>query len=265
MNERARSGASGVRGRLLHGVVLVLAFAIPLDSARAQTVEPVALELVLAIDTSTSVDGREFLLQREGLAAAFRHQRVQSAIASLGPGGMAVTVLAWAGEGQQQRLTPWVKVTGAASANAFADRIAAFRRPFKGFTDIGGALRAATREILNNRFRGAVLKIDVSGDGTSDTGSPAPARDTAVDSGITINGLAIHTEEYDLGTLARIDLERHFTQEVIGGPGAFYMEAESFADFAEAIRRKLVREIAGDAFAAQSNRNPTARGAPKLK
>jgi len=215
----------------------------------AQQSQPVALELVLAIDTSTSVDDREFVLQKGGLAAAFRHPQVHAAIGSLGAKGMAVSVIAWAGQGQQRLVAGWARVDSPASAQDFAGRLAKFQRPFQGFTDIAGALRFSTEALLSNAYPGERMKIDVSGDGTSDFSDPGIARDRAVANGITVNGLAIHAEEYDLGTLARIDLQQHFTQRVIGGDGAFYMEVESFEDFATAIRRKLVREIAGDAFA----------------
>ncbi|MEM1038923.1 MAG: DUF1194 domain-containing protein [Pseudomonadota bacterium] len=220
-----------------------------MNTTSAQAQRSVALELVLAVDTSTSVDAREFILQRGGLAAAFRHPQVHAAIETLGVSGMAVAVVAWAGQGQQRVVAGWSFVDGSSSSNRFADRIAAFQRPFNGFTDIAGALRFSTGSVLSNAFDGAKKKIDVSGDGTSDFDDPGLARDQAVASGITVNGLAIHAEEYDLGTLARIDLQQHFTQQVIGGEGAFFMEVESFEDFATAIRRKLVREIAGDAFA----------------
>lgn len=230
-------------------VVAGLCSFVLLNVGSAQAQRPVALELVLAVDTSTSVDTREFVLQRGGLAAAFRHPQVHAAIRTLGVSGMAVSVVAWAGQGQQRVVAGWSFIDGPSSSDRFADRIAAFQRPFKGFTDIAGALRFSTGAIKSNAFDGAKMKIDVSGDGTSDFDDPGFARDQAVASGITVNGLAIHAEEYDLGTLARIDLQQHFTQRVIGGEGAFFMEVESFEDFATAIRRKLVREIAGDAFA----------------
>jgi len=220
-----------------------------LKGASGQTQTTVALELVLAIDTSTSVDAQEFLLQRDGLALAFQHPQVQAAIKTLGAKGMAVSVVAWAGQGQQANVTGWQRIAGTASAMRFADAIRRIKRPFKGFTDIAGGLEFSSQELLSNAFAGERMKVDVSGDGTSDFEDPSRARDAAVAQGVTINGLAIHSEEYDLGTLARIDLQQHFTQKVIGGEGAFFMEIESFQDFADAIRRKLVREIAGDAFA----------------
>jgi len=205
----------------------------------------VALELVLAIDTSTSVDEREFILQRDGLAAAFRHPAVIRSIENLGPEGAAISLVQWAGPERQSLAVGWQVLTDAASAERMAQSIGLMKRAHSGFTDISAAIAFSTAAIEANRYEGKRKAIDVSGDGVSDRNDPSPFRDIANGKGITINGLIIYSEEYDLGELARFELHDHYSQRVIGGEGAFLVEADSFEDFAEAIRRKLVREISG--------------------
>ncbi len=209
----------------------------------------VELELVLAIDTSTSVDEDEYLLQRNGVAAAFRHPQVLAAIDGLGTQGMAVSVAQWSGPGSQRLAVGWSHINSRQSAFAFARRVEAMDRQIRGFTDIGAAISFSVSELENNAFKGRRLAIDVSGDGTSDRNDPAIARDAAILKGITINGLVIHSIEYDLGDLARFDLHNHYRDRVIGGPGAFLLNAESFRTFATSMREKLYREIAGPLFA----------------
>lgn len=245
-------GATTFSGGRLPGIwrLLVAALFVALLPQRAEAQGTrVELELVLAIDTSTSVDEVEYDLQRSGLAKAFRDPEVLAAIASLGKSGMAVTVVQWAGVGDQVRATDWHHIRGLADAEHFAKALAQMPRRLKGFTDIAGAIEFSTRELLENRFRGARLAIDVSGDGTSDAEDPAIYRDLAVGQGITINALVIFSNEHDLGDLARFDLQAHFITKVIGGPGAFMLTAHHYRNFAEGIRKKLIREIIGVSMA----------------
>ena len=212
-------------------------------TARAQT--PVELELVLAIDTSTSVDKREFELQRHGLANAFLHPAVVNAIRTIGPDGIAVSVVHWAGPGHQQIAVGWMLVKNQRDAARLAAKIRSAPRRIAGFTDIAGAINFSMVAIENGPYQGRRRVIDVSGDGTGEPGPTAAARNLAVARGLTINGLVIFNEEYDLGELATIDLRTHYATHVIGGDGAFMMEIDGFEDFPKAIRRKLIREILG--------------------
>ncbi len=227
-----------------------IAFVLPLHSPTALAQEKVALELVLALDTSTSVDAAEYELQRSGIAHALRDGRVISAVESLGAGGMALAIVQWSGPGKQVLAVPWRQVLNGRQMRVLAREIEAMPRKLSGFTDIAGAIDFAVHSLQSNRFDGERKVIDVSGDGTADGRNPSGARDAAVSQGITVNGLIIHSVEYDLGTLARIDLRAHYTRFVIGGAGAFLMEVEDFDGFAEGIRNKLVREITGPLFAA---------------
>ncbi len=212
---------------------------------------PVVLELVLAVDTSTSVDRYEFNLQREGLARAFEHPDIVSVIEAMGNTGIAVTLIEWAGRTQQAHIVNWTLLNNATSSLSFASRIRSAPRAFQGMTAIGNVIEYAASSIEGNQFKGSRKVIDVSGDGTSNTTDTALQRDRAINLGITINGLVIfqREKEYDLGELAEIDLLHHFSNQVIGGDGAFLMTARSFEDFEVAIRNKLLREILGIATA----------------
>jgi len=237
-----------MKARLLIALVTVAACLFSLATSAAAR-QKVALELVLALDTSTSIDEAEYNLQRFGLARAFRHPRVIRAIKSLGPQGMAASVIQWAGTGQQAQAVSWNFINGRQSAQAFASHIEKMPRSFGGFTNIAAAIRYSSASLESNLFDGRRLVIDISGDGTSDENDPALARDRAVQRGVTINALIIHSFEYDLGDLARIHLQTHYRDQVIGGQGAFLLNAEGFETFERAMREKLVREITGPVFA----------------
>lgn len=206
-------------------------------SPPAWATQPVDIELVLAVDLSGSVDGAEQALQRDGLVAAFRDAAVVDAISAL-TGGAAMALVGWAGAGQERTLVPWCHLSGRASAADFADRIAAalpaqFDGPAK--TAIGDALAWSLVELVGNAFAGRRV-IDLAGDGRSTDGAyPGPERDKSVAMGVTINGLVILNEEPYL--------DEYYRRTVIGGPGAFVMSIADYGDFAEAIRRKLLREL----------------------
>jgi hypothetical protein len=196
----------------------------------------VGLELVLLIDVSGSVDGGEYALQKGGYVQAFQSAAVQNAIASSQLGSIAVTYVEWASAGQQAQLVPWTLVNDAASANAFAAAIAATTRAFSGFTAVGSAINYGAGLFATNDFDGLRKVMDVSGDGeTNDGANTIAARNAAVAAGITINGLAIGGPS----------LLAWYTNNVIGGPGAFAIGVNDFADFAAAIQQKLVKEITG--------------------
>lgn len=215
----------------------------------------VDLELMLAVDASGSVDAREFDLQTQGLAAAFRDPEVSAALAAYAPGGAAVALMQWSGRGQQVLAVDWTLVRDRAAAHAFADAIAGAGRRLLGETAIADALAFAIDQLERNRFRGARRVIDLSGDGpTNAGGNPDPLRDAAVALGITVNALAIVNE-------APV-LDYYYAERVVGGPGAFTMVAKDYEDFAQAIRRKLLREIEGAGLALQEAPPALLAGAP---
>jgi len=198
----------------------------------------VDLQLVLAVDASGSVDQRRFELQQQGYLAAFRDPRVLRAIQSGGTQAIAVTMVQWTGPALQIQVLPWTLINDAATAHAFAAAIAATpRQLFSGGTSISGVIDYAVPLILESQFKGARRVIDISGDGFNNRGrSATSARDDAVRAGIVINGLPILALEPGL--------DRYFADHVIGGPGAFVIAAESYETFADAILKKLIREMA---------------------
>lgn len=207
-------------------------------SARAEDHGPVDLALVLAADCSGSVTSQGYRLQQQGYADAFRDPKVIKAILSGMHGGIAVTYFQWSGPALQNQLVGWTILRSQADIAAFADRLAqAPRTIFGGGTSVSGAIDFG-RELLGEVPVETVRRvIDISGDGRTNNGRPAPpARDEAVGAGITINGLPILNQESDI--------DRYYQDEVIGGPGAFMIPARDFDAFGEAIRQKLILEIA---------------------
>jgi hypothetical protein len=218
------------------GLALALLLCALAGTARAQM--DVDLELVLAIDSSGSVDFAEFELQARGIAHAFRDPEVIEAIEGAAPNGIAVAVIQWSGRHQHLAVVDWTKVTDAPSADALAATIEATGRVLIGETAIADALQFATEKLTYGPFRGARQIIDLSGDGPTNAGrDPDSIRDAAVWSGITINGLAILNESPTL--------DLYYAEHVIGGPDAFVVPAADFRDFARAIRQKLLQEIRG--------------------
>jgi Ca-activated chloride channel family protein len=230
-----RSGdrlAPGRRGA--GGAALLLAAALVFTSpARAAEC---GLELVLAMDVSRSVVNAEYDLQMGGLALAFRDPEVAEAI-TWTPGGVMATVTQWSGPEAQVQPVPWTYLTNAASVAAFAAAIERQERAFfASYTAVGEALIHADGLSATNPRRCARRVIDVSGDGVSNRGRPAlPMAEALAASGVTVNGLVIEG--------AWPDPVAFYLGNVVRGEGAFLETAANFADYAEAIKRKLLREL----------------------
>lgn len=216
-------------------------------AAPAIAEEAVDLELVLLADASQSIDDREIAFQRQGYAAAITHPQVLSAIASGFSGRIAVTYVEWGTTGSQEVVVPWTIVDGATSAETFAAELVAKPRMAFGRNAIGAAIQAAQSLIETNTIDGHRKVIDLSADSANSYSGPLieTARDEAVAAGITINGLAILCRICS-GRASYYDLEDAFARRIIGGPGSFVVTADGNTSFAEAVRRKLVLEIAGN-------------------
>ena len=218
--------------------------AMPLPARPAAQAAPtVDLLLVMAMDASGSIDAEEFRLQRESLADSVGHPLVIAAIASKPHGAIAVAMTEWGSPGGATTMVGWMAVRDASSGRALAEAIRAAPRSRQSFNAVGDAIAHAGALIAAAPFRAGELVIDVAGDGPDMRSIlPAPeARDGAVARGITINALAI-----EVSPVTRFGgpLRAHYERDVIGGPGAFVMVAETRADFARAMRAKLIREIA---------------------
>lgn len=211
----------------------------PALSAQAQPQREVDLNLTLGVDASGSVNRVRFELQKNGYVGAFLNPRVLQAIKTGPHGAIGVSMYQWTGPAMHAPVVPWTFVDDPASIRELAHRIATSQRHlFGGGTSVSGAIDFGVRMLGQTPFAGGRRVIDVSGDGANNRGRPAEvARDDAVKLGININGLPILELEPDL--------EEHYRNNVIGGPGAFVVAAQTFEDFGNAILRKLILEIAG--------------------
>lgn len=235
-------------GRLFCTVAAAVTALAVLAPARAEDV-PVDLELVLAVDVSWSVDPMEARLQRDGYIAALRHPRVAAAIAAGPYQRIALAYFEWAGTEHVTTVVDWRAVGSAAELEEVAGVLANAPIVRARRTAPGAAIEAATAMLLGNGFVGERMVIDVSGDGIANAGPQvAIARDRAVEAGIVINGLPIvtmaPTRLYGGDT---VNLVNYYRECVTGGPGSFVVIADDFANFAEAILKKLILEIAAAA------------------
>jgi hypothetical protein len=211
----------------------------------------VDLELVLAVDVSGSVDSVEASQQREGYLAALVDPDVIQAIQVNPFRRIAVTYVEWAGSDYQRTIVDWRLIEGTDSAASFVQELVA-QPPQRGrWTSVSGAIDYSSLLFDTNGYAGTRQVIDVSGDGTNNSGRPVEeARDEAVSRGIVINGLPIlndRPQPFDMPTPIDVKLDDYYLRHVIGGPGSFLVVAESFEDFRTAVLSKLIREIAGDA------------------
>lgn len=207
--------------------------------------DSVDLALCLAVDVSASVDYDEFALLLGGYAAAFRDPAVVALCASGPRRAVAVGAVFWSGVRPGPEVAvPWRRVDGEAAAESVAAALdAAPRSPRANATALGEGMAAGLATLARCPADAARLVLDVSGDGRHNQGRPpAPVRDLGVAAGVTINALAVLNEEADL-----LD---HYRDEVIGGTGSFAAACADYADFAEAIRAKLLREIPAVSLAA---------------
>jgi hypothetical protein len=235
------------------GVLVMLA-----GEAAAESVD---LELVLLADASRSIDDGEIRFQRQGYAAAITHPEVLRAIAQGFDQRIAVTYVEWGDARSQDVVVPWTIIDGPDSAAAFAETL--LRQPRRAFgpNAIGSALALAQALIERNDFQGYRKVIDLSADSANSWNGVAlaDARQSALYADIVINGLAVLCRSCSSGRPNRYDLEAAFAERIIGGPASFVVTADGDDQFAEAVRRKLLLEIAGttpsvDMLAAHANR-----------
>ena len=225
--------------RLTALIVYLALFGDPsISEGRAQT--PVDLQLVLAVDTSGSVDAREFKLQLSGIATALRDEEVVAAIQSGPNARIAVAVALWSDASHPKFATAWYVLSDHKSVASLAQYIPTLPRRRSGTTGIGKAIQFCVDLFDGSGLSSLRRVIDLSGDGAETamrewSVSPSQARAYALEHGVTINGLAILTDDPQL--------EAYYRSEVVGGPGSFVLAVESLEDFASAMRRKLVREI----------------------
>ncbi|AHY56204.1 DUF1194 domain-containing protein [Bradyrhizobium japonicum] len=206
----------------------------------------VDVELVLAVDVSYSMDPGELLLQREGYAEAIVSNEFLQAIKAGPNRRLALVYVEWSGPNDQKIIVPWRLIDSHESAAAVAAEIAKAPVRVGSRTSISGAINFALPLFDADPYRGLRRVIDVSGDGANNDGSPVTiARDAALARGITINGLPIMLEGRLPSQMDIDDLDLYYEDCVIGGAGSFMVTIRSRDGFKEAIRTKLVLEVAG--------------------
>jgi Protein of unknown function (DUF1194) len=244
-------GAVLVAGVLAGGDVSSVAAPSPANQhgqqfADKETTSTVDVELILAVDVSYSMDMDELAIQREGYAQAIVSKEFLQALKTGPNGKVAVTYFEWAASSDQKIIIPWRVIDGPETADAVANEImkTPIRRASR--TSISGAINFAMPLFEENPYRGLRRVIDISGDGPNNNGMPVvTARDAALEKGIVINGLPIMVKEPSYSTMDIDNLDYYYEDCVIGGPGSFVVAIKDRDKFKEAIRTKLLLEVAG--------------------
>jgi hypothetical protein len=233
-----------MRDMLLALIVAILAGLTPASA------EPVDLELVLLADASGSIDIGEIKFQRQGYAAALASDDVLNAIKGGPYARIAVTYVEWADQFSQDVVVPWTMISSVEDAKAFGEKLVPAPRRARGRNAIGSALDAGEKLITENQFEGLRKVIDFSADSANSwNGRPLEeARQSAIAKGITINGLAILCRDCATGRAVNYNLEEAFEKTIIGGMNAFVVSADDASRFEDAVKRKLILEIAGKAI-----------------
>jgi hypothetical protein len=226
-----------------------VAIGVVLASPAVRAAEEVDLLLVLSSDVSRSIDAQKFKLQRDGYASAIVNPRVIQAIRSGSLGKIGVSFVEWSGVGAQRIVIDWTVIRDEATAKDFSAQIIEAPRAFADRTSISGGIDFAMAQLARAPFQSGRRAIDVSGDGTNNSGRDvSDARDEAVAKGVTVNGLVILSEHPMSWNADHTNppggLDSYYRNNVIGGPGAFVMVAENFNSFGQAILNKLIAEIA---------------------
>ncbi|MEO1283393.1 MAG: DUF1194 domain-containing protein, partial [Pseudomonadota bacterium] len=191
------------------------------------------IALVLAVDVSGSVDNTEFRIQMDGLAEGLRDPSVSEALVV---GEAAIMVLQWTGTTRQAISIPWTQVRSFEEVDALASRIETVNRKWRNYsTAIGEAMEFSQAQFADAPACDRQV-IDISGDGSSNEGvEPKDAAVELLAAGTTVNALVIEGAEPML--------TEYFWENVILGPGAFVITANSFDEYPMRMRMKLLREV----------------------
>lgn len=229
-------------GRAFQTVVLTGVLLMP---SLGQAQEEVDVEIILAVDVSLSMSPTELEIQRRGYAEALQHETVLKAIHDGVYGRIALAYFEWAGSFSQRVVVPWTSISSAEDAKKVADRLSVDPSNSARRTSISGALDFAGDLFAESPYKGLRRVLDISGDGPNNQGRPvADARDKLVNNGITINGLPLMTSSGYSSSYDVEELDVYYSECVVGGPGAFTIPVNDWSQFAEAVRRKLVIELA---------------------
>jgi hypothetical protein len=246
-----------IAGALLAGNAAAIAAPDPKSSPKLRLDEQLAqkdaasavdVELILAVDVSYSMDMDELAIQREGYAQAIVSKEFLQALKSLPNGKISITYFEWAASSDQKIIIPWRLIDGPETADAVSNEIlkTPIRRASR--TSISGAIYFAMPLFDEDPYHGMRRVIDISGDGPNNNGAPVKgARDEALSKGIIINGLPIMVKEPSYSTMDIDNLDWYYEDCVIGGPGSFVVPIKDREKFKDAIRTKLLLEVADGA------------------
>jgi hypothetical protein len=240
-------GAVMIAGAMAGGdVASIAAPNLPHRLAQSSDKPVVDVELILATDVSYSMDMDELAVQREGYAQAIASKEFLQALKALPNGKISVTYFEWAAANDQKVIIPWRLIDGPETADAVANEISKIPVRRASRTSISGAIYFAMPLFDQDPYHGLRRVIDISGDGANNNGAPVVgARDEAVSRGIIINGLPIMVKEPTFSTMDIENLDFYYEDCVIGGPGSFVVSIKDRDKFKEAIRTKLLLEVAG--------------------
>ena len=199
--------------------------------------------LVLALDGSSSIDHSEFELQTSGYYRALTSPDVLAAFSNAGV--VEIAAVFWADSSNRPKVIPWNRVATPADILIFAQELVQMERQVAGNTSIGLGIATAVSLFEDNKLCSERLVIDISGDGRSavefgPTDSLSDSRKKAEERSVTINALAIASEDADLA--------EYYRARVFTGTDSFVREVDGFETFHPAIVEKLIRELHSNAL-----------------
>jgi hypothetical protein len=204
------------------------------------------LALLLALDVSSSVDAAEDRLQRGGVVSALTSPEVVAAFFAADQ-PVALSIYEWSGRYNQEVLLDWTLIDSQETLLQAAQEVAASKRSHNDFpTAMGYALGFGAR-MLERAPQCLRKTLDMAGDGQNNEGfGPKAAYREFPFADVTVNGLVVNAADYE----GEVGLIAFYRGEVLHGPGAFMVIANSFDDYERALRRKLERELTPPAIGA---------------
>jgi len=212
--------------------------------AHAAQATPCRQGLIIGLDVSGSVDEREYVLQTHGLASALASQPVQDAIFADPSSHVDITVFEWSGRYAQRVIVPWTALQSPGDIAAVTHTIKSARRGISDLTTAIGASIQFAQNLASERPSCWQMTYDISGDGKSNTGPhPRDLRDTTGD--LIINALVIGAPSGHTGPQAETsaELSAYFRAYVISPELGFIETADGFDTYADAMQRKLIKEL----------------------
>lgn len=203
--------------------------------------------LALGLDVSGSVDALEYRLQLDGLAIALNSEKVLDVLFMQPDAPVQILVYEWSGPLDQMIVVPWTTIVTRDDLARVSDKLRNnTRRDAAPTTAIGSAMLAGF-DYLAAHPQCWKRTLDLSGDGQTNTGPrPQDIGESRTPAGVVVNGLVIGSGDMrgDDERFADIkELSSYYTTYVVRGPGSFVEVALGFENYAEAMERKLLREL----------------------